>query len=304
MLGIVERGDALFERREDGTYIVYQKIRDEGPRQKAYRTLLLEVGTVADGTAQLKELFEGRSPFDYPKPSSLVRHLLSVGSENEDDIIVDFFAGSCTSAHAVLETNREGALARQYVMVQLPEPTEAGARAKEMGFQNIADIGKERMRRAIRKLEEENNGKLDMNDREEPEDLGFRVFKLKESHFRRWTGTEEKDGDKLAEQMDLYVDPLLPGWKPLDVIWEVALQEGYSPSSRIERLKKPTDNTVYRVADKDRGQSFLICLDDRLKKGAVSTLGLGKDDVFICRDVALDDEFVANLALQCRLKVI
>jgi adenine-specific DNA-methyltransferase len=126
--------------------------------------------------------------------------------------------------------------------------------------------------------------------------------------------------------MGMFIDPLLPGWKAMDVIYEVALKEGYSLTSQIAEFhpqitqisqkgkaakeqsvksaQSADENAVYRVTDADKGQSFLICLDDKLKAAAIKALGLKKDDLFICRDVALTDEQAANLALQCKLKTI
>ena len=104
--------------------------------------------------------------------------------------------------------------------------------------------------------------------------------------------------------MKLFADPLLPGWKADDVIWEVAVKEGYCLSSRIEEESKANGKMVYRVTDPDKEQSFRICLGDKLTLAMVKKLNLSKDDLFVCRDVALDDELAANLALQCRLKTI
>lgn len=155
-------------------------------------------------------------------------------------------------------------------------------------------------------MTKEAKGKLDLKDRDQPEDLGFRVFKLAESHMRRWTGTEGRDPKEWTEQMELFIDPLLPGWQAINVIQEVALREGYSLAARIEQLpaKEVKTNTVYRVSDGGREQSFLICLDKELKAATPKALGLKKDDIFVCRDVALTDELAANIALQCRLKTI
>lgn len=304
MLKIVAEGNALFERRPDGTYIVYEKIRTQDPRYKAYRTLLTEVGTVADGTAELKELFGGKSPFEFPKPVSLIKHLLRVAGTEETDLVVDFFAGSCTTAQAVLELNREDDGNRHFIMVQLPEPVPEDSPARKAGYKTISEIGKERIRRVIEKMRKENDDKLDLKTREMPEDLGFEVFKLAESNYKPWTGVEEKEPDAYAKTMELFIDPLVSGWKPENVIWEVAIKEGYGLNARVELVSGLKGNTVYRVIDPDKGQSFRICLDDALKPATLKVLNLRKDDLFICRDAALDDEGTANLALQCRLKTI
>ena len=249
-----------------------------------------------EGTRVLKDLF-GESVFPYPKPLSLLTTLADQFSR-ENDIVMDFFAGSATFAHAVLVANREGREARRFICVQLPEPTDS------KDYPTLADVAKERVRRVIKKFKEEPQGKLDLKERDAPEDLGFRVFKLDESNYRPWKGVESKDGAAYADTMEMFTDPLLPGWKPLPVIYEVALKEGYSLTCGVEELKGVAGSTVYRVTDADRGQSFLICLDDKFKAATVKALGLKKDDLFICRDVALTDEQAANLALQCRLKTI
>ena len=136
-------------------------------------------------------------------------------------------------------------------------------------------------------------------------DLGFRVFKLMEGHYARWRGTAEHNAADLEKQMKLFTDPLVPGWEPLNVIYEVMLKEGYSLTSRVENIDSKTlPNTVYHITDADRGQSFLICLDDKIDLRTARDIQLRKDDLFVCRDVALDDGLAANLALQCRLRTI
>jgi adenine-specific DNA-methyltransferase len=285
---------------------------------------LLNVPYTSAGTQELRTIL-GAEIFDFPKPVGLLKALVKQGN-GEDDVYLDFFAGACPFAQAVLEQNREDGGSRRFLVVQLPEPCAEGSAARKAGFKNIADIGKERIRRVIKKLKDDAKGKLDLKDREEPEDLGFKVFKLAESNYRPWKGVEEKDGAAFATTMEMFIDPLLPGWKPTNVIYEVALKEGYSLTSQITEVypqisrisqsekearkqsvksaQSADENTVHRVTDADKGQSFLICLDDKLKAAAIKALGLKKDDLFICRDVALTDEQAANLALQCKLKTI
>jgi adenine-specific DNA-methyltransferase len=184
-------------------------------------------------------------------------------------------------------------------MVQLPEPTH------HKDYKTIADIGKERIRRVIKKLNDDAKKQQELfKDRETPEDLGFRVFKLAESNYRQWRGVADKDGQKYADEMNIFTDPLLPGWKPEDIIWEVALKEGYSLSSIVEEVEGVKSNRIWRVTDTDRGQSFQICLDDKLKDARVKALKLDKESLFVCRDAALTDEQAANLALTCKLKTI
>ena len=262
---------------------------------------MLKVGFTTEGTREIQKLF-GDKIIQFPKPVSLIKALVKqcVG---DGEFVMDFFAGSATTAQAVLEQNREDGIGRRYVLVQLPEPLQEPKKLSgDLELTTIADIGKERIRRVIKKLKDEAKGKLDLKDREEPEDLGFKAFKLAESNYRPWKGVEEKDGEAFARTMAMFIDPLLPGWKPVNVIYEVALKEGYTLTCNVEEVKGTAGNAVYRVTDADKGQSFLICLDHKLKTAAIKALGLKKDDLFICRDVALTDEQAANLALQCKLK--
>ena len=159
-----------------------------------------EVGHTHEANNELKALGLG-GVFDNPKPTRLIRRMveLTTGSV-EGALILDFFAGSCTTAQAVLEQNREDSGNRRFIMVQLPEPIagrgEAFAEASRdesassaqmlRPYKTIADIGKERIRRVIAKMQKENVGKMNLQDRETPEDLGFKVFKLARSNYKQW----------------------------------------------------------------------------------------------------------------------
>jgi len=255
------------------------------------------------------------------KPSRLIRRAIQIGTATHtEDIVLDFFSGSAPTAHAVLTQNRADGGNRHYCLVQIPEPL---AR-KENSVSTVADLGKSRIQNATTQLKQESRDEDLFANGEKPEDLGFRVFKLDESNYRQWRGVEERDAGKYAEEMELFTDPLVPGWEPEDVVWEVALKEGYSLSSRVEHLgdlpkasdAKPSSSRqpyrrarnlfslLFRVTEEDKGQSFLIALDDDLTQEMITSLELGKDDLFICRDAALTDEQAANVALQCRLKTI
>jgi adenine-specific DNA-methyltransferase len=255
------------------------------------------------GQAVFDELIPGRL-FQSPKPVELIKRLTRLSSSGED-IILDFFAGSCTTAQAVLELNREDGGERQFIMVQLPEPTPEDPFARQAGYKTIAAIGKERIRRVIARMREEQEGQLPLLEIHETlEDLGVKVFKLARSNYRPWRGVDNDTPDAYTQQMALFADPLVDNWTTENVIYEVALKEGYGLNCRIEPLPDIANNTFYRVTDSDRKQSFTICLDNTISLGNLSALNLAKDDLFICRDVALDDEAAANLALQCRLKTI
>lgn len=301
MQELIDAGCILFPSDPAGRPREKKFRRDLANEYMSFPSIIDDVFT-AQGTAEIREIF-GFQAYDFPKPSELIRRLVQQGTD-KNDIVLDFFAGSATTPHAVFLQNRSDGGNRRCIWVQLPEPIGEQSEIYRQGFTSIADIGKERIRRVIKKLKGGANGQLEFKDRETPEDLGFRAFKLDESNYRQWGGLEVRDGEKYATEMDLFADPLLPGWSPEDVVWEVALKEGYSLSGTVEEVGGIKINRVCRVTDPDHGQSFLICLDDKLKEATVRALKLGKDDVFVCRDAALTDEQAANLALTCRLKTI
>lgn len=216
----------------------------------------------------------------------MLKHLVDIGAGPKDALVMDFFAGSGSLADAVFQKNQSDEGTRCTVSVQMPFKTD------RKDFPTISSICEARLKAAL---------KRDYGENYEDE-AKLRVFRLKETSLRKWNGVAHKDPDAYAAQLEAFTDSLAPGWQPQDVIWEVALREGYSLTAKVEELDIGTGPTLWRVSDEDR--SFTICLDEALTLDAVTPLGLTKDDMFVCRDTALDDTLAANLALQCRLKVI
>jgi adenine-specific DNA-methyltransferase len=239
----------------------------------------------------------GEKVFDNPKDHEVLARLIRYISTGDDDTILDFFGGSASTAEATLVANAQDGKNRRCIIVQLPEPVPATSGAAKAGYNNIAELARERFKRAITKMKEDHPTLFQSSP------AGFRAFKLAESNVRRWKGMETKDADAYAEQLDAFADTLVDGWKPENVIWEVALREGYALTSEIEK-REEGGQTFWRVTDPEREQTFHICLDDKLTMDAVGKLGLTRESLFICRDKALDDSLAANLALQCRLKVL
>jgi len=289
-------------------YRVYLEIEGEQRTSKPKSVWIGSQYATDLGQRAFKKMLPGVTPPSPPKAVGFLKEVLDQ-SMTGDDICLDFFAGSCTTAQAVLELNREDDGNRRFIMVQLPEPT------GNPQFPTIADIGKERIRRVIAGMRKEREGQLPLEMRERPEDLGFKVFKLAPSNVRPWYGVEEDTPEAYARQMELFIDPLVDGWTPESVIYEVALKDrGFGLNCRIERLGRVRDpaqpdlqaprDAVYRVTDPEWEQSFVICLADAVPRPLVQLLELEQPDAFVCRDAALDDETAANLALQCRLKTI
>ncbi len=287
-----------FLQAKENSRIVFMKNQNEewqiayklylNESKRVLRSFLAGVERNSDGRTQLREIFKEYHIFDYPKPVGLIKHLLQFIA-NKDAIVLDFFAGSCTTAQAVMELNQEDGGNRQFIMVQLPERTPQKSAARNAGFEDIAQIGKERIRRACQNV---------------LTPTGFRVFKLAASNYREQETLQTDDPQIYIQQLENTVEPLRPGWQEEDVLYEVALKEGYPLNCTFERVAGLERNRVVRVSTPGDAQSFLICLDAELTPADIVRLPLEKETVFVCRDVALTDTLAANLALQCRLKTI
>ena len=277
----------IFKQNQKGEWhVAYKHYLNSSTR--VLRSLLTDMEQTSHGTAQLRELFERDDVFifDFPKPVGLIKRLLQF-STTPDSIVLDFFAGSCTTAQAVTELNREDNGNRQFIMVQLPERTPDKSGARNAGFETIAEIGKERTRRVCDKV-----------------DTGFRVFKLAESNYQTESDVQTDNPQTYIRQLEETLDPLREGWREEDVLYEIALKEGYPLDSTIAPVEGLETNTVFHIIAPDGTQACHVCLDVELAETDIERLRLSKDSVFICRDVALDDTLAANLALQCHLKTI
>ena len=278
----------VFKRKQNGKWQVEKKIY-LNESKRVPRSLLTKEEKNSKGRKQLREIFDDiDGVFSNPKPVGLIKHLLQF-STNSDSIVLDFFAGSCTTAQAVIELNQEDGGNRQFIMVQLPEPTPEKSAGHRAGFETIAEIGKERIRRVCQK-----NAQL----------TGFRVFKLSPSNYETESNFETDDLPTLFSGLEKTLDPLREGWLVEDVLYEIALKEGYPLDSTIQQVEELTDNTVFCITTPDKQKVLHVCLDTKLKETDIERLDLSKDAVFICRDLALNDTLGANLALQCRLKTI
>lgn len=211
-------------------------------------------------------------------------------------LILDFFAGSNTMLHGVLRSNVGQKVPRRAIAVQMPEPikpdSEAGNNALALGLKNLADISRERARRVLAGTARQHAA------------AKVRCFKLAASNTRRWAGVEERTPEAYQMQLDAFADALIPSWKPKDLIWEVALREGYSLNSGVEVLSGSKGGVFHRVSDAEQRKRFTAGFDDVVTVEQVAALGLSREDLFVCRATALDDTVAANLAMQCRLKVV
>lgn len=239
----------------------------------------------------------GAKVFDNPKDhDELARLFRYMASDDEPPIIMDFFAGSGSSAEAVIRLAASGMGRARFIAVQLPEavnPKErTGKAALAAGWETITQLTRERLRRVL-KLD-------DLKDSKQ----GFRAFRLAPSNIRRWAGVEQPTPESYIKQMEAFSDTLVSGWQIDAVIWEVALREGYPLTAKIVALDEAKPPKFWRVIDAEQERAFTISLSENIDVEAVQSLNLSTDDLFVCRDTAIDDTIAANLALQCNLKVL
>lgn len=244
------------------------------------------IGMTQEGTKEISDLFE-QKVFGFPKPLDFIKYFVKVStatSNIEQDIVLDFFSGSATTAHAVMQLNAEDSGNRQFIMVQLPEVTDEKSEAYKAGYKNICEIGKERIRRAGAKIKEQNS----------EEDTGFKVLKLDSSNLAKWDDTliENNDMADLFTRMDSMDETIKKDRSDLDVVFEVMLKLGipltYSVNETTVGSRK-----VYSIGDDGL---VLICLDK-------SNGGITPEDITTMCDltpakiIAAEEAFKDDIAL-------
>jgi adenine-specific DNA-methyltransferase len=251
-------------------------------------------GTTDEGGLQVKELF-GEAVFDNPKPTKLVQRMMGLATKaHGGDIVLDFFAGSGSTGHAVLELNEQDAGDRRFILVQLPEATE------RKDYATIAEITKERIRRAIKRLDDENAGKLDL-DKAGARDRGFRVFKLAESNFTEWDASLSHDPEVLKKQLELHIDHVREGRTGDEIFYELLLKSGFALTTAVEK-NTLAGKVVYSVA----GGALVICLEKTLTLDVIRAIAELKPERVVCLDegFAGNDQLKANAVQTFKTKGI
>lgn len=245
-------------------------------------TLIRETnaGFNLDGTRMLSDVLQHDKIFSQPKPVKLISYICSLQSYSDGDIILDFFSGSATTAHAVMQLNAEDGGNRKFIMVQLPEETDAKSEAYKAGYKNICEIGKERIRRAGAKIKEE-NGLSAQNL-----DTGFRVLKLDSSNMK---DVYYNPADYNATLFDTLEDNIKEERTPEDLLFQVMLDLGILLSSPIEE-SVIAGKKVFNVAD-----NFLIaCFDENVTDETVKAIAKQKPYYFVMRDSSMASDSVAT----------
>ena len=236
------------------------------------------VGMSQDGTKEISSLFDSKV-FSYPKPSSLVKFFCNICND-KDAIILDFFSGSASTAHAVMRLNAEDGGHRKFIMVQLPEVTDEKSEARKAGYANICEIGKERIRRAGRKVKEEDGIMVQHLD------IGFRVLKLDSSNMEDVYYTPD---DFNANNLFTLADNIKPDRTGEDLLFQVMLDLGIELSAKIEKTEI-AGKEVWRVD----GGYLMACFDRDVNEATITEIAKQKPVYFVMRDASAANDNVLD----------
>ena len=273
--------EIAFLKDKEGNWAVHTKqyLKDEDGtiRQSKAFSIIDDIFT-QHGTNEILDLFGDAHVFPFPKPTALIQRLIEIGAPGESDIVLDFFAGSGSTAHAVLELNHAKGHDRRFILVQLPEPT------GRTDFPTIAEITKERIRRVMKKLDDSDSGKLDVRP-DGQSSRGFRVFKLSESNFAIWNADLPIDIDTLQRRLDEHVHNIRGDRTEEEILYEIALKSGFSLTVPFEKVRLG-EKDVYDIDSR----SLLVCLDRHVTLGAIKAMADLRPERIVC----LDEGFAGN----------
>ena len=288
------QGDELVITKTDSGWSVNYKqyLNDEdGVERGAKPFSILEGPYTQAGTDEIKEIFGNGKVFSFPKPRNLIRYFLNLLHEDKDAIVLDFFAGSCSTAQALIEFNCENAAGHKLICVQLPEECDEGSEAVKAGFRTIADVGRARIRHSIERIRSESIlAGIDMAN------LGFKSFLLSPSNFKEWRGDGIEDAAILADQIKMFVDSEKPGAKPENILYELLLKFGQPLTTPIENLEIE-GAPIFAVNERQ----MLFVLKDFTMDMTEPLLALKPREIVALDSVFHDsDDLKSNLDLQCR----
>lgn len=270
--------ELILEQQNNGKYMFFSKNRLTGNNEKLskYKNIIQNI-TSSSATSEVVNIMGGKY-FDHPKPTNLIKILADIGLSN-NDIVLDFFSGSATTAHAVMQLNAEDGGNRQFILVQLPEVCDEKSEAYKAGYKNICEIGKERIRRA--------GAKIDKGD------TGFKVFKLDTSNLVKWDSTPTQNTDEVYQRMSLLQETIKPDRNDLDVVYETMLKLGIPLDYSVNEVEV-NDKKAYSIGE---DCLVLICLDygkDGITADDIKTMC---DDYVPAKIVASEQAFKDDVAL-------
>ena len=263
----------VFKKNNKGEWSVYKKQysnEDDGLVKPA--SIITEYGQTMHGKKEIKELFENKDVMSFPKPTKLIKYFLQMQSES--DIILDFFSGSATTAHACMQLNAEDDGNRKFIMVQLPEKTDEKSEAFKAGYKNICEIGEERIRRAGKKILEENPDKKI--------DVGFRVFKVDDTNMKDVYYSPNETNQK---QLDLYESNIKDDRTDEDLLYGCLLDWGVELSlpHRVETI----DGKRVHIVDED---ALIACFEENIPESVIRKIAGMKPLRVVFRDSSFNSD--------------
>ena len=252
-----------------------QKAGDSFGRVAVSTKLPEEIGMSQDGTKEVTDIFKGKI-FSFPKPSSLIKFYLQIINDNSA-LVLDFFSGSATTADAVMQLNSKDGGKRKFIMVQLPEATDDNSEAYKAGYKNICEIGKERIRRAGKKIKEEHPEAKDL-------DIGFRVLKLDSSNMQDVYYTPAE-----FNEQKLFDDNIKPDRTEEDLLFQTMIELGIELSAKIEK-RSIAGKTVWSVSD----GYLMACFDEEVNETTITEIARQQPYYFVMRDSSLANDQVAD----------
>ena len=261
-----------------------------------------EFGNNKNATEEIKNLFDGKRVFDFPKPSKLLKNIIGLGSATKlsnDDVVLDFFSGSATTAHAVMQLNAEDGGNRKYIMVQLPEPTDEKSEAFKAGYKKISDIARERINRAGEKIKADFADKL--AERETPLDVGYRTYKLADTNFTKWQSAPTGDLTELQARLDLMRESSNDNASEEDLLVEVLLKMGLPLTTRTQTVDVDGLHVYQVVAEGDSTEGQPVLYLNEHVKPTLEQLRAIITDLTPSKFVILDDAFQGDNQLKTNL---
>lgn len=274
---------------------IYQKDylnRDEGRRTKAKSIWDESEINYQNGTTEIKNLLGSSAIFDYSKPIFLIEQAMRMIDINAGDVILDFFSGSATTAHAVMHLNAEDMGSRKFICVQLPEACDEKTAAFKEGYKNICEIGKERIRRAGKKILEDNTQIELGNEEKKPIDVGFKVFKLDSSNLKLWDSTPLNDTqiDLFYERLNSMIDTVKEDRSDMDVVYEIMLKMGVPLDVEVQYMEI-NDKIAYIVGD----FLLMICLGSNITAEDMEEMAKYAPAKIVCAEAGFaDDSALSN----------
>ena len=279
---------------KNGKYNIYRNF-PSGISYTPYDTLLLDnIGTTAKGATMLKTLELGKI-FDFSKPVELIKHFAFLAT-SENDIVIDFFSGSATTAHAVMQLNAEDGGNRKFIMVQLPEETDKKSEAYKAGYKNICEIGKERIRRAGQKIRNEQLGIENEGDNSSLQtpnsslDTGFRVLKCDSSNMKDVYYNPAEYEPSLFASLE---DNIKEDRTSEDLLFQVMLDLGILLSSKIQVRSEKVGMRNYSYFDVEDGY-LIACFDKNIDEEVITAIAKQKPYYFVMRDSSMANDSVAT----------